>query len=88
MKLTVCEMWVHVTWRQPELVEVCSVIQVKFYYMQTVYVYIYIYNIGCVCTVYRIQLYLKLLLPTQQGCKTLHYIMKDPRCCTGCLLQR
>jgi len=39
MKVTICEMRVHVTWRQPELVEVCTLIQVKFYYMQTVYGY-------------------------------------------------
>jgi len=53
-------------------------IQIKIYYMQNIY--IYINNIGYVCTVYRIQLYLKLLLLSQQGCKTLHCIVNYPRC--------
>jgi hypothetical protein len=41
------EMRLHVTYRHPELVEICTLVQVKFYCMQTVYRY----NIGCVAGV-------------------------------------
>ena len=69
LTVTICEIRVQIIWRQPELIEVCTVIQVKFYYMQTVYKY----NIGCLYSVYRTQLNLKLSFLTQQGCKLLHF---------------